>query len=62
MINFISNIEQQIDKCQDYPIMNENIRLKEDYEMLKMSPYLYGEDISSVEDYLQNIENQHAND
>lgn len=59
MDNSSSNNGQQIDKCQDCPHKYENTTLKEENKMLKMSPYFDGEDISSVEDNLQNKENQY---
>ncbi|MFK5969548.1 MAG: hypothetical protein QM487_05435 [Candidatus Marithrix sp.] len=60
MDNFSSNNDQHSKKCQDCIHKHENIRLKEESQMDRMYANFNGEDISSLEDYLQDIENQYA--
>jgi len=51
MDNFSSNNERNSEKYQNDIYKHENMILREENEMLRMSVYFDGQDISSLEDY-----------
>ena len=60
MTNISPNDEKYSEKCQNCIYKHKYVIPQEENEMLRMLPYWNGKNIASIENYLQDIENQHA--